>query len=68
MFCNNIEVFGEFLVKDNNFVSFHFTAFLNKVLFLGFAFISFLSSLSSFSPFPGCQTHLLRMTTQEMLG
>ena len=44
-----------------------FTAFVNKVLFFSFAFI-FLSSLSSFSHFPGCQTHLLRMTTQEMLG
>ena len=35
-------------MKEDKFVSFHFTAFVNKVLFLSFAFI-FLSSLSSFS-------------------
>ena len=35
-------------MKEYKFVSFHFTAFVNKVLFLSFAFI-FLSSLSSFS-------------------
>ena len=53
-------------MKVINSVSFHFTAFVNKVLF--FVLFYFLSSLSSFSHFPGCQTHLLRMTTQEMLG
>ena len=73
-FVTNREVFGEFLVKEDKVVSFHFTAFVNKVLFLSFAFIFSLLSLlslfflSSFSHFPGCQTHLLRMTTQEMLG
>ena len=46
-----------------------FSVFVNKVsYFLGFAFLSSLSSLSSFSHFPGCQTPLLRMKTQEMLG
>ena len=35
-------------MKEDKFVSFHFTSFVNKVLFLSFTFI-FLSSLSSFS-------------------
>ena len=47
-FVTDREVSGELLVKEDKFVSFHFTAFVNKVLFLSFAFI-FLSSLSSFS-------------------
>ena len=34
-------------MKEDKFVSFSFTAFVNKVLFFSFAFI-FLSSLSSF--------------------
>ena len=47
-FVIDIEVLGEATVEGELFVSFHFTAFVNKVLFFSFAFI-FLSSLSSFS-------------------
>ena len=44
--------FYKFLVKEIFSVSFHFTAFVNKVLFLSFSFIfSLLSLLSLFSSF-----------------
>ena len=55
MFCNkDASFFGEFLVKVINFVSFHFTAFVNKVLFLSFAFIFSLLSLLSLT-FPAAK-------------
>ena len=45
-------VFYKFLVKEIFTVSFHFTAFVNKVLFLSFDFIfSLLSLLSLFLSF-----------------
>ena len=57
-FVTNREVFGEFLVKEK---SCKFTAFVNKVLFLGFAFLFSLLSLLSlfFLSLSGCQTHPL---------
>ena len=55
MFCNKYrEVFGELLVKEDKFVSFYFTAFVNKVLFLSFAFIFSLLSLLSLT-FPAAK-------------
>ena len=53
-FVINIQVFGRILVKEDKFVSFHFTAFLNKVLFLSFAFILSLLSLLSLT-FPAAK-------------
>ena len=46
-----LEAFGEFLVKEK---SCKFTAFVNKVLFLGFAFIFSLLSLLSLT-FPAAK-------------
>ena len=58
MSCNRYRSFREvlckFLVKDINFVSFSFTAFVNKVIFLGFAFIFSLLSLLSLT-FPAAK-------------
>ena len=45
-FVTNIEVFGEFFVKQDKVVSFHFTAFVNKVLFF-FRFCFYFFSLFS---------------------
>ena len=41
-------------MKEDKFVSFHFTAFVNKFLFLSFVFIFSLLSLLSFT-FPAAK-------------
>ena len=54
MLCNKrgvLEAFGEFLVKEK---SCKFTAFVNKVLLLGFAFIFSILSLISLT-FPAAK-------------